>query len=123
MNRGNCLIRTRVEDPFQAIVLIDYEFAGYGHRGQDIGKHFYMHAIDVTDIANNMKSGLEYPKFEERENFCRAYLEETMKKMKKLAKYKVDEAPDGIDTVESVTMEAEFFAIIIIIMNFNSILS
>ena len=69
MNRGNCLIRTRVEDPFQAIVLIDYEFAGYGHRGQDIGKHFYMHAIDVTDIANNMKSGLEYPKFEERENF------------------------------------------------------
>ena len=49
MNRANCLIRSDKEDPFDKVVLLDYEFSAYGYRGQDIGLHFANRSMDPSN--------------------------------------------------------------------------
>jgi len=46
MNRTNCLIRDDKDDPFDKVVLLDYEFSSYSYRGKDIGGHFSSRMID-----------------------------------------------------------------------------
>ena len=59
-----------------SLVLIDYEYAGYGDRGFDIGNHFCEWAADYHDDTPHSLDFERYPAQEEQARFCRAYLNE-----------------------------------------------
>lgn len=81
------------------------KFAAYNYRGFDIAMHFYQRTHDVSNMKNKFKSDVPFPNAEERRHFIRAYLEE----MKVLNKFELDESDDGLDNVENIVMEADYF--------------
>ncbi|KAI1299622.1 Choline kinase alpha [Halotydeus destructor] len=107
LNRANVLIADKYDDPDDRLVLIDYEFTSYSCRGIDIGLHFLQRTVDVTQLHNNFKSGLEYPSIEERKHFIRAYNDE----IRRSGAYDLDESENGLDNVDEMLIEAEFFVL------------
>ena len=107
MNRANCLVREDREDPNDKIMLIDYEFASYGYRGNDIGMHFSNRTMDVQQIQNSFKSGLEFPTIEERLHFIRAYKDE----IRQMDAYELDESENGTDSDTNMLIEANYYVL------------
>lgn len=105
MNRLNCLIRDEPDKFGEIVTLIDYELSSFSNRGLDIGNHFNWYIIDIT--AKTRLSGMEYPDEQRRHEFVTTYLEEA----KKENYYdKFDEY--GLDSVDQVLKEAEFYGMI-----------
>jgi len=107
MNRANCLVREDREDPYDKIMLIDYEFASYGYRGLDIGMQFSNRTMDVSQIHNKFKSGLDFPTIEERLHFIRAYKDE----VREMNAYELDESENGLDSDTNMLIEADYYVL------------
>jgi choline/ethanolamine kinase len=103
MNRANCMVHpTRTDE--DKLVLLDFEFCGYNHRGCDIGHHFKNRSIDVkkfTEGENAFDSTIPYPSEEERRHFVKAYLE--------IAKESYDDPDESLDNEDQLLLEAEFY--------------
>lgn len=96
-NPTNTLIREQPDQLGEYITLIDFEAASICERGKDIGMQFWWH----------MSSGCDYPSEEIRSDFIRMYLNESQKLITER-----EWDPNGLDSVEHVLHEAEFFAIV-----------
>ena len=108
MKMDNCLVRNTPDKLGERIVLIDYEISSMNPRGSDIGHHFAMWTIDFTNKGGSFMSKYDYPSEDMRREFVIEYLKET----KKVADYELEE--NGLDSVDHVMMEADFFGLKII---------
>jgi choline/ethanolamine kinase len=76
LQHGNILLNDE-----NKIFLIDYEYGGINYAAYDIANHFCEWASDFTEenpTPHLMNFSLNYPNIEERENFLRVYLEDSM---------------------------------------------
>lgn len=81
------------------IAIIDYDLSNYSHRGYDIGGHFFQRSFNWA--TGEILTPLPYPNKEERIFFLKCYLEECKKLF--------DDFDDkSLDTIENVTIEADF---------------
>lgn len=101
MNRGNCIVVPSREGD-DKIVLCDFEFSGYSHRGCDIGHHFKHRTVDFKKgFKNMMDQPIPYPKEEERRKFVKDYLEERKQHSK--------ETDESLDNENQLLLECEFY--------------
>ncbi|KAI1299624.1 Choline kinase alpha [Halotydeus destructor] len=107
MNRDNCLVLDKAENPIDKLILVDYESSKYGPRGDDIGSHFYNRLVDFAKVDGKFISGMRYPTEDERRHFIRSYNEE----MKHLNSYDLDESENGLDNEDNMLAEAEFWVL------------
>jgi thiamine kinase-like enzyme len=93
------------------LVLIDYEFSGYNYRGIDLGNHFGMKVFDFGSSC--FITGYPYPSQDFRQRFISCYLNQ-VKQCNEESGMSVfsDWDDDGLDSVDHVTMETEFGAIV-----------
>jgi thiamine kinase-like enzyme len=103
LNRGNIMINDR-KGGDDRVVLIDFEFAAYNHRGCDIGHFFRRSRWDPKIFAEGWSVGIEkqtdYPSEEVRRHFIHFYLEEINRNIN---------TTDCIDTENHLLLESEFF--------------
>ena len=104
MNLGNFLVFPNKSGD-DKITFLDFESAGYNHRGADIGHHFRHRQFDVKKFneegGETFDSKIAYPSEEERRLFIREYLKVAMKSYNP-----VDE---NIDNEDHLLLEAEFY--------------
>ncbi|KAI7861875.1 kinase-like domain-containing protein [Spinellus fusiger] len=58
-----------------ALVLVDFEYAGYNPRGYDIANHFCEWMYNYHSKHPDAMEPSQFPVYEERVRFCKAYLE------------------------------------------------
>lgn len=104
MNRLNCLVRDEPDQFGELVTLIDYEFASTNARGVDLAGHFCVWLMGVNNATG--LSGLSYPSEDIRRDYLMAYLDET----KLQAKFEFDE--NGRDSLEHLTLEVDFYAVV-----------
>lgn len=114
-NRSNIMINGSSPnldslDLDQRLLLIDCEFSGYSHRGQDIGNAFGMRKWDFA--GEKLASGYEYPNEHDQRIFIESYVED----MRSNNHYD-DWDENGIDSVDHIMMETEFGSICVRFIN------
>lgn len=104
LNPANCLIveQESVSEPDQRLVLLDYEFTGYGYRGMDIGTHFHYRGMDFKQVYTGRVIQHPHPNEDERRAFVRQYLAQLHEE----PDYEFD---DEEDSEFQVLLEAEFY--------------
>ena len=104
MNLGNFLVFPNKSGD-DKITFLDFESAGYNHRGADIGHHFRHRQFDVKkfneDGGDTFDSKIAYPSEEERRVFIREYLRVAVKSYSP-----VDE---DVDNEDHLLLEVEFY--------------
>lgn len=104
-NASNTLVREQPDQLDEYVTLIDFEAASLSERGKDIGMHFWWYMADVT--SPTFLSGYDYPSEAIRSDFIRMYLNESQKIIRDR-----EWDAEGLDSVEHVLHEAEYFAIV-----------
>ena len=77
------------------VLLVDYETAKHGFRGNDLG-NLFVNKVLKWDASSDRRSGYPYPSYEERSAFCEAYLRTLG----------ADVEPE-VDTLEHLLLEGE----------------
>ena len=92
-----------------SLILIDYEYAGYGDRGFDIGNHFCEWSSDYHSDLPHSHNADAYPTRAEQEIFVRAYLAECAKiSQARSAPHSPPLSPTSVnDDAESVASNSE----------------
>lgn len=107
LNKNNVLIRDTPDQFNERVMLIDYEAAGTDYRGCDLGSLLLCKMLEMSDDGV-FHVVCEWPDEEYRRMIITEYLKET----KKLNYFEFD--ADGIDSVDHLMMEADFFVLYII---------
>ena len=89
------------------VLIINFDISFYSDRGYDLGGHFVNRMFNWGCKESKM-SGLPYPSESERKAFLTAYLEEFEKLASDLDK-------DSLDSLDNLTCEADFNAIVYVI--------
>ena len=104
MNHANFLVFPNKSGD-DKVTFLDFECAGYNHRGADIGHHFRHRQVNIPKVSKeegNMSNvEVAYPSEEERRVFIREYLRVAMKSYNPI--------DEDIDNEDHLLLEAEFY--------------
>ena len=93
------------------VLIIDFDFSGYFHRGYDLAGHFINRMLDWT---TDKPSGIPYPNETERMTFLSAYLKESEKRLD-------DFDNNSIDSLQNLTLEVDLnvFVYLLLLLAFG----
>ena len=102
MNYLNCLVRSKPKEDQMRVVLIDYDISHIGHRGIDLGCHFFYRRFNFqSEDKNLLIPNSTFPSDAEKREFLRIYQQE----IKRLNVWP-DFDENGIDSIDNLLLES-----------------